>query len=227
MKVYLKRLAMVFLTFVLLFPAFFAGSSINVQASTAKWKNACKAYNAYLAKNKSRFKAEIGGFEKSNKESYKKVDSFLIVDLDKNGIPELVVNHPYSYKSDAIYVYTYKAGKIVQIKDTNGNKGKWADINISCQANGWYSVYKCKRNHLHVNWFGGMLGYENSIYSVNKGKLKLYARETENNILDFKSYEINGKKVGVKKYNTLLKKCGSTENGLKSNTKTNRKKYLK
>lgn len=227
MKVYLKRLAMVFLAFVMLFPAIFASSSINVQASTAKWKNACKAYGAYLAKNKSRFKAGMGEFEKTNKESCKKADSFLIVDLDKNGIPELVVNHPYSYKSDHIYVYTYRAGKIVQIKDTNGEKGELAGINISCQANGWYSVYKCKKNHLHVNWSGGMFGYENSIYTVNKGKLKLYAKETEDNIRDFKSYEINGRRVSSKKYNALVKKCENTENGLKSNTKTNRKKYLR
>lgn len=218
---------MVFLTFVLLFPAIFVGSSINVQASTAKWKNACKAYSAYLAKNKSRFKAGMDEFEKNNKESYKKVDSFLIVDLDKNGIPELVVKHPHSYKSDFIYVYTYKTGKIVQIRDANGKKGEWANINISCQANGWYSVYKCKANHLHVNWSGGMFGYENSIYTVSKGKLKLYAKEMEDNIRNFKAYEINGKSVSIQKYNALLKKCGNTENGLKSNTKTNRKKYLK
>ncbi len=63
--------------------------------------------------------------------------------------------------------------------------------------------------------------------TVNKGKLKLYAKETEDNIRDFKSYEINGRGVSSKKYNVLVKKCGNTENGLKSNTKTNRKKYLR
>lgn len=227
MKKHLRQTITLLLTLILLFTAVFAGDGISAKAASAKWRKACKVYTIFLAKNQSDFKAEMGEFTKQNQEGYKKADAFLLVDLDKNGIPELVTKHPYAYKSDYIYVYTCKGGKVTQIKGINGEKGETACINISSQADGRYYVYKCRRNHLHAKWSSANVGTDESIYTVGKGKIKLYAKGENVQAYGIESYQINGKKVSAKKYRALLKKCGNYEQSLNLNTKTNRKRYIK
>ncbi len=209
-----------------------AAFPITSQAASAKWKKACKAYNTWLSKNNSKFTAKEFDFSTKNTENYKKADRFMIVDLDKNGVPELVVTHPVAYKSDNIYVYTYKSGKVAQAKDTFGRKGETAAVSINCQASGGYEVYKCRKKHLHVVWNGGMDGTEETVYTLSKGKLKQYAKANEVDISggqnsDYFSYMLNGKEVTSKKYKSFTKKCGNSSGGFVSNTKANRKKYLK
>ena len=111
---HLKQKVMLFLIMGVLLAA--AAFPITSQAASAKWKKACKAYNTWLSKNNSKFTAKEFDFSTKNTENYKKADRFMIVDLDKNGVPELVVTHPVAYKSDNIYVYTYKSGKVAQAK---------------------------------------------------------------------------------------------------------------
>ena len=146
---HLKQKVMLFLIMGVLLTA--AAFPITSQAASAKWKKACKAYNTWLSKNNSKFTAKEFDFSTKNTENYKKADRFMIVDLDKNGVLELVVTHPVAYKSDNIYVYTYKSGKVAQAKDTFGRKGETAAVSINCQASGGYEVYKCRKKHLHVD----------------------------------------------------------------------------
>lgn len=205
---------------------------VTLQASSAKWKKACKSYDTWLAGNYFGFVAEEFDFKRENKENYKKSDRFMIVDLDKNRIPELVVTHPIAWKNDNIYVYTYKSGKVVQIKNVYGKTGEAAFVSLNCQASGSYSVYKCKKNHLHVIWNGGIDGTEENIYTVSKGKLKKYASANETDIsgkhnAKYYSYMINGRKVTGKKYRAFIWKCGTDGEEFVWNTKANRKKYLK
>ena len=229
MKKLFKRISAIMLTGMILFSAAFSGSSQDAAAATTtKWKKACKAYKTYLAKNQSHFKAAEFDFSTKNKESYQKADCFLVIDLDKNGVPELIVKHPIAYKDDEIYVYTYKKGKVVQIKDTNGKKGKAASINISCQANGRYTVYKCKKNHLHVDYFGYM-EIKDCTYVVKGDRLKLLASSKEYRFTDIPmEYTINGKASNSDAYQALIKKCGTDDykklKYLNDNTSQNRKK---
>lgn len=216
------------LILVIAFTAALGGSFITSNAASAKWRKACKAYSTWLKKNCSKFKAEWGDFYTENPESYKKADSFLIVDLNKDGVPELVTKHPYAYKMDSLYAYTYKGGKVKQVKGLYGI-GEYASISIDCNAAGWYSVYKCKKGHLHTIWksYDAMTNKDNvehSIYTVKSGRIKLYAKGTEisSPVNDY-SYTINGKKVGSKKFHSLIKKCGKLNSGMHSNTAANRK----
>lgn len=205
-------------------------SPVRAEAASAKWKKACKAYNTWLRKNPSKFK-DNGDISKRNRKNYKKTDSFILADLDRDGVPELIASHPMSWKWSEIYVYTYKSGKVVQIKGVDGKKGKAAAISANSQANGFYEVYRCKQKHLHVAYSGGMESFENT-YTISKGKLKLYAKSREMGLFgENKEYMLNGKKSSNKKYQAVIKKC-STENykvrkHLVRNTKTNRSKYLK
>lgn len=219
----LKKLISILLAAAVLFSSA-ALDTAEVQASSAKWKKACKAYNTWLSKNVSKFNGN-GNAAIRNHENYKKTYGFLLIDLDKNGVPELLVAHPVTCKCTDFYVYTYKSGKIVQVKDTNGKKGKSAAITISTQANGNHTAYNCTKNHLHI-WSGGGWWEDERIYTVNKGKLKLYARGRYDTMMNTNSYIVNGKKSNVKKYQAFLKMC-DTKELLLSNKKSNRKKFLK
>ncbi|MEE0421152.1 MAG: hypothetical protein UDG86_14030 [Lachnospiraceae bacterium] len=211
-----------FFTFLVIFTL--CSSTINVNAANTKWKKACKAYRSYLAKNESKFKVVEGNFRHTNKESYKKAASFLITDLDKNGIPELITWYNVAYKQNYAFIYTYKNKRVVRVKDFNG---KLSSIKAFCNAAGNYTIYACNKNHLHVDWNGGFLGYRNDVYHMKKGKLKLYAEGNEDKLINKRTFTVNGRKISRKKYLSVVGKCNVKSNGyLISNNKKNRKKCI-
>ncbi len=79
-------------------------------------KKACKAYRSYLAKNESKFKVVEGISGILIKRVTKKAASFLITDLDKNGIPELITWYNVAYKQNYAFIYTYKNKRVVRVK---------------------------------------------------------------------------------------------------------------
>lgn len=198
---------------------------MQLYAASANYKKACKAYATWLSRNESKFYVTEGDFQKKNRENYKKSAGFTIADLDKNGVPELITSHSVGYKIYEIYVYTYRAGKVVQIKGVSGKKGSQAAITASCVANGHYYTYTCRKKHLHVDW-GGYAGFTNTAYVVKNGKLKEYAYGEEDSLVNRNIYRVNGKSVSKKKYNSVMGKC-KADHMLWENTKANRKKYLK
>lgn len=196
------------------------GCTCTTQAASYKWKKACKAYQTFLKKNVSKFTApDYAGSGITNKESYKKTSQFAVLDMDKNGIPELVTWHPLGYMEDSIYVFTYKNKKVTKVKNPQ--------IYMNSQAQGWYSVEFCKKGHIHVTWNGGWIGEKETIYRLSGGKLKAYL-EYENDKLTYTTtYKLNGKSVSSTKYNKYIKKCKTSSETFYSNTKTNRSKYVK
>lgn len=212
------------LMFVSVFVMSFLISNTDTQAASKKWEKACKAYKTFLAKNESKFKVIEGDFETKNKENYKKTKAFMIVDLDRNGIPELVTCHEKGYKAGYLYFFEYKKGKVQKVKDKKGNA---VSVDITCTAQGYYSIYKCKKGHLHANWYGGWYGFNNTTYRMSKGKLQTYLNYTQDDIQGFTSITEKGKKISKKKYNSIIAKCGSKQTCLVYNNKTNRKKYCK
>lgn len=198
----------------------------DVEAASKKTK-ALKAYNAFLAKNESNFVVQEFDYQTINNESKSTASSFLVVDLDGNKIPELVTIHDVAYKECYIQFYTYKNGKVVAIRNS---KSKKAQIAVFSQAQGYYEVYACKKNHLHVIWQGGWIGNEEKIYQVKSGKLKLYLSKEENDLGDAPVvvYKKNGKKTTGKVYQSLTSKCKKIKKGyFVKNNKNNRRKYLK
>lgn len=188
----------------------------------------CKeAYYEFLAENESGFTAEMGEFEKKNEESYQKASAFLLMDMDQDGMPELVVQHPDSYKSDRLYVYTYKSGEVVQMRNADGEEGESAYINISSQANGSYSVMGCGQNHLHVSWNAPDFGRNDSIFTAKKGKLELYASMEEIDELGKDFHQIDGEEVERADYYVFWEGCGGELKELESNIESNREKYLR
>ena len=197
---------------------------VKTQAASKKWKKACNKYKTFLAHNESKFEAMEGDYETSNKENYKKSSYFLIDDLNADGVPELITLHTEAYKTDYLYIYTYKKGKVKSLKDSEGNI---ATIDISCSAAGYYTVSVCKKNHLHADWSGGDLGYNYSAYVMKKGKLKMYLNYIQDDLYDFTVITKYGKNINEKAYNKLISKCGRNYKFLNKNTSLNRTKYCK
>lgn len=198
---------------------------MTAHAASKKWTKACKVYSSFLAKNVSSFEPRIGDLFTINKENYKKSSSFKIVDMDKDGVPELLTWHKIAYRQDDVYIYTYKNGKMVRVKDS---KGKSSVLAFHCNAAGWYSVYVCTKGHLHTDWHGGWIGEHNTAYVIRNGRLKVYLDSNIENIVGKATYKVNGKKVSQKKFNSMIKGCKCKNSGyFQKNTKSNRKKYVK
>ena len=195
---------------------------IPAQAASTKWKKACSAYRSYLAKNESKFVVRPDVLYR-NSESYTKTSCFMISDLDKNGVPELITRHCWGFRNDSLFVYTYKNGKVIRLKDT---KGRYAEISECSWANGGYYSWACNKNHLHVEWCG-FSGESIRIYTVSGGKLKLYKEGSLNRLGQKPQYTVNKKKVSKSKYDQEINKCKKTSKGvLRGNTKSIRKRYL-
>lgn len=199
--------------------------SLPVSEAASKKTAACKAYKKFLKKNVSHYTVEEGDWESKNTEKRDKCWGFLLVDLDRDGTPELVTNHETGYRQGFLNVYVYKNGKVQYAKTKKGNKVK---ISISCNAAGWWDVYSCKKGHLHTEWQGGMMGQTKAAYMLKEGKLNKYlygcwetTPDGENN-----RFYKNGKAITETKFDSLYSKCKAKEE-LHKNTKKNRNKFLK
>lgn len=82
--------------------------------------NPGEIYRRFLKRNESKFVVEECDWDTVNSEDNKKSDCFLLVDLSKDGTPELVCNHPLGYKQDMLYVYYEKGGKTNLLTDEGG-----------------------------------------------------------------------------------------------------------
>ena len=231
MKKFCKKLFAFALVGILALSVLSTGEREIVSASTAKAqrKKVLKAYSSWLAKRESKYKGN-GDASHRNKENYEKTKWFMLIDLDKNGVPELIVCHPMGGKWEDIYVYTFANGRVVQVSAENGTTGQMAAISANNSANGMHVIYKCRKNHLHIHSSGGWWSND-KIYCMKQGRLYLCAESMEDSMMDSKYFQVNGKKVSVKKYRSFRKKCKDQNNKNRSfcvnNTKKIRKKYLK
>lgn len=183
--------------------------------------NQGEIYRRFLKRNESKFVVEECDWDTVNSEDKKKSDYFLLVDLNKDGSPELVCRHPLGYKQDMLYIYTIRNGKVKLVKGAADSDG----INISVNAAGRFEVYGCQAGHLHVNWFGGWIGHENKIYKLDKkGKLYCYLEDSVSSFGDSSvepTYLCNGKEISKQRFEKITKKCKEQE-WLKKNDKIQR-----
>ena len=140
------------------------------------------------------------------------------MDLDKNGIPELVTIHNEAFKWNKVKVYTYKKGKVVTVRKSK--------IDLNTQAIGNAMVYKCQNGHLHIDISYGIYGFTDITYKVKNNVLKKYLVKTRSGEEGEVIYQKSGKRVSENVYYKLNKKCSKNYYSIKNNAK-NRKKYLK
>lgn len=208
-------LAIIMMFFLLVIP-----SSSAMAASTRT--KALKAYSKFLASHESTFLKRMptyGYFRQVNNENRESADSFLTVDLDKNGIPELVTYHVLGYKNSTFNVYTYKKGKIKRLKEilapTYTAPTSWWGI----------TVYACSKKHLHLSLMNGV-GRDDYVYYISNGKLSKYAENDDHWYINENIYKVKGRKTTAAKYNKAVKGCVQKKS-LVSNNSANRKNTLK
>lgn len=177
--------------------------SISTQAASSKWNTACEAYKNFLIKNQSHYVPNEGRYwyNYSNTESGNTINSFIVADLDRNGIPELIAAHRNAMKEHTIYVYTCINGKVVNVKDSKGQNVRISARSYTGMGNN--SVYVCNQNHMHVTESWGT-GSHVSTYKLQNGKLIYYAECQWNNIIAKMITKINGKNVSQKIYNSTI-----------------------
>lgn len=211
----LNRKKVLWITMMLVFTLFVV-MPCSASAASTKWKNACKAYAAYLAKYESNYKMNYD-VTSTNPESKNTVYNFMLVDLDKDGVPELIGVHYNNAKSTVISVFTYKNGKIVKLKSLNG---------IST-AQGYYTSFVCKQRHFHLNYYGGFTGYDYCGYQMKSGKISVYAQKQYEALPNKTTIKVNGKTASANTYNNAVRNCVTDKKYVYyRNTASNRKKYL-
>lgn len=199
---------------------------ISAQAKSAKWKKACKAYKTFLAKNESHF-YEPEDFYTRNNEITSTASSFILSDMNRDGIPELVTYHIEGKKMGYLQFYTYKNKKVKKLK-CKTRQGTFSNVNVSCNAAGWYNIYKDKKGYIHTDWNGGNIGYTNTTYRMKKGKVVEYLCVEEDYMVGINNYYVNMKSSSWSQYNSIESKLtAKSGSGMINNTTSNRKKKLK
>ena len=193
----------------------------NVQAAS-KSKKAMKAYATYLSKlEPDTFEVIMAaGVYPNNRDA---VRSFFLYDLDKDGVPELFTMQVLNFRYEIFKVFSYKSGKVTPFKFSNGSSVVFTNNH---QANGSYHFWICNKNHIH-NYFGGGFGWDRRVFKLSGKKLKEYLRYHEDHDLLSGAVRVNeafkdGKRISVKKFESLTAKC--REKGMEYflNTKENR-----
>lgn len=80
-------------------------------------------------------------------------DQFAIVDLNQDGIPELIASTVINFRWVPISVFTFADGEAVLLKNPTGEavNGTFEQMSV---ANGAYDTYLCAENHIHSVWRG-------------------------------------------------------------------------
>ncbi|MDO4339872.1 MAG: hypothetical protein Q4C91_17550 [Eubacteriales bacterium] len=174
-----KKTGLILLILVLVF-----SNTMPAMAASASYTAASKAYKTYMSK--------------------RSVNGSKIVDVDKNGIPELLMKCKYNgYWYYTLCTYNKSTRKVVVLKRVSFGK----DYPACFQ----YNTSK-KQVYFNQESTGGMI---ETVFKVNGTKVsKVISFRSMRNYPGFTyTYQVNGKKVS---YNTWSKKRTSTLKGFKN-----------
>lgn len=97
-------------------------------------------------------------------------DSFVLADLNQDGVPELITKTVVNFRSTVVSVYTYVDGEAVLVANPMVEDASWT-LDQNSSANGSYTMYVCENFHLHNVWRGtdpmGEAVEENTAYSLD------------------------------------------------------------
>lgn len=87
-------------------------------------------------------------------------DLFAVIDVNKDGIPELIAMTFVNKKWTPVSVFTFRDGKAVLLKDP-ADPESHATFEQMSTASGDYALYLCKADHIHSVWGGDTpIGYQ-------------------------------------------------------------------
>lgn len=205
-----NRIIVAILTFALAVSSFTLQSA-DTQSATSRSKSAIKAYKKILSSEKEAKKVA----------TYFDRLKFDVIDINKDGIKEIVVTDDDGYHAE---IYAYVNGKVKEVGSSfaSGNGDKYyPDRHI------YYTQLFHSGEYLH------------QYYKFDGKKMKLVAEqngydvyvEQIDKIKTVTEYLIKGKPVSRRKYKAYVKKILNGAKGKKfkwhKNTKANRQKYLR
>lgn len=150
-------------------------------------------------------KSEIAKVKADKKSSFSRGMGYYLLDIDKNGIPELLVASKNTFVINPVYIYTYKGKKVTYI-----GKMKLTDNEVVDFGGVYYNVetkmlWICSSN----NEDGYSISYKYNGKSIKRCK----------------KYHYEGDSAAEKKLEKLRKLEGKAIN-FYSNTAKSRKKHL-
>ena len=119
------------------------------------------------------------------KGQYRNPDAYM-VDINKDGIPELLVQYENGVRS-GLNIYTYKNGKIVRMKSLAG-------------VNGFEQVRGKK--YLAVEWSNGYNDSGYTVYKMSGTKLKQVCKYQ---LLGYNTYLRNGQRISQARFQKFMK----------------------
>gem|GEM_PF-1237316 len=202
-----------------------AGSA-TITAKAGKKKLTCKVtvkenykalYRAMLAKGKVTYNDGYGNYTTTAK-------GFCLLDVDKNGVPELIVNNMDSSAFSTKFVYTVKNGKVIYC----GSYSTRGETTVQ---------YSSKHKALYNSWWtNGVGGSGSMLYRISGSKLKEYkyawtgsvSYGSSKRVYYYGNSQQSRKKVSKSKFNSMVKtyfKSVKKYSFVKNNA-ANRKKKL-
>ena len=180
---------------------------VNATSMTSTASSSMKAYKKFLKKNKYFY----------GPDKYYKMNYFATIDLDKNGVKELIM---IDKSNREVTVYTYTNGKVkycgnmydrgIVYIDKNGRLARRFN-NSGVKMNYYLTLNKKKQLSLVS-------------YTYDKAEKKYYK---ETGVVE-SSEDYNRSKISKKTYNKAVKKSDLAKNVSKHlNNSSNRDKYLK
>lgn len=131
-----------------------------------------KSYPTILHKNEEILGDLSFGYDDNFAKFGKHYDYFAVLDLNNDGIPELITNTIINngWMPVSVFQYNEPKNELQLLKDPLAPESH-ATFEHMSTAGGMYCLYICKDNHLHSNWGGDTpLGFqeENHAYVLNK-----------------------------------------------------------
>ena len=125
---------------VLLFLVIFClAYTTDCDAANTKASKAKKAYASFLEKHPPVRISDSNFYDAAYKNpKTTAINSFIVHDLDKDKIPELITYTPVNFRWYIVRIYTYRKGKVIKYKFSNG---KAAVFDNCAVANGGYTFY--------------------------------------------------------------------------------------
>ena len=104
----------------------------------------------------------------------KHYDRFAVIDIDKDGVPELLAQTVVNFRWTPVSVFAYQNGAAALLKDPSEPEAH-GTFEMQSTANGAYTLYICADGHLHSAWSGTDADnhpqMSNSAFSVKDGAL--------------------------------------------------------
>lgn len=97
-------------------------------------------------------------------------DMFAVIDINQDGVPELIAQSVINFRWTSLAVYTYTDGAAILLQDSQSSPEK-GSIDQMSTANGAYTTYICEAQHIHSVWSGadpfGEELEENSAWAID------------------------------------------------------------